>query len=216
MPRCGTTKVRVFQKACCAGTVHRRRWCTAPQATKNAKQRAAGVGNHEKRAAGAGNHVARPFQWGAVVAVYHLLRWTVPVQHAFWNTLALLCTASRYPRRHILRLSIVFRLGTELSRSLCNSHVLCIYCLALHLPVFTPTAAPAAPPYFFPFGGACGVAPHPHRLAPPGGTGQWRGRGAGMAREWRGLQAILAWGGAGVARTWRGRGAGISCSPWPL
>eukprot|EP00661_Eupelagonemidae_sp_cell13_P022234 gene22234-biopygen2720 len=33
-------------------------------------------------------------------------------------------------------------------------------------------------------------------------TGQWRGRGAGMARAWRG-------GGAGVARAWRGRGAGI-------
>eukprot|EP00661_Eupelagonemidae_sp_cell13_P010509 gene10509-biopygen10832 len=35
-----------------------------------------------------------------------------------------------------------------------------------------------------------------------------------MARAWRGLQAILAWGGAGVARAWRGRGAGISCPPF--
>eukprot|EP00661_Eupelagonemidae_sp_cell13_P018371 gene18371-biopygen12955 len=45
-----------------------------------------------------------------------------------------------------------------------------------------------------------------------GGTGQWRGRGAGMARAWRGRGAgyrqFLAWGGAGVARAWRGRGAG--------
>eukprot|EP00661_Eupelagonemidae_sp_cell13_P020213 gene20213-biopygen5562 len=35
-----------------------------------------------------------------------------------------------------------------------------------------------------------------------------------VARAWRGLLALLAWGGAGVARAWRGRGAGIPCSPW--
>eukprot|EP00661_Eupelagonemidae_sp_cell13_P023878 gene23878-biopygen17869 len=44
----------------------------------------------------------------------------------------------------------------------------------------------------------------------PGGTGHWRGRGAGMARAWRGLICIF-W--LGVARAWRGRGADMSCSP---
>eukprot|EP00661_Eupelagonemidae_sp_cell13_P022080 gene22080-biopygen20706 len=43
---------------------------------------------------------------------------------------------------------------------------------------------------------------------PPGGTGHWRGRGAGMARAWRGLWANsgLGWRGrsAGMARAWRG------------
>eukprot|EP00661_Eupelagonemidae_sp_cell13_P011313 gene11313-biopygen10899 len=45
----------------------------------------------------------------------------------------------------------------------------------------------------------------------PGVTGHWRGRAAGMARAWRGLQGIFGLGGAGVARAWRGRGAGMSC-----
>eukprot|EP00661_Eupelagonemidae_sp_cell13_P019136 gene19136-biopygen17476 len=40
----------------------------------------------------------------------------------------------------------------------------------------------------------------------PGGTGQWRGHGAGVARA---IGYLLAWGGAGVARAWRGRGAGF-------
>eukprot|EP00661_Eupelagonemidae_sp_cell13_P010262 gene10262-biopygen7748 len=35
----------------------------------------------------------------------------------------------------------------------------------------------------------------------PGGTGHWRGRGAGMARAWHGPEVIFALG-------WRGRGAG--------
>eukprot|EP00661_Eupelagonemidae_sp_cell13_P008051 gene8051-biopygen21115 len=43
---------------------------------------------------------------------------------------------------------------------------------------------------------------------PPGGTGQWRGRGAGMARA-----TGIFW--LGVARAWRRHGAGISCSPRP-
>eukprot|EP00661_Eupelagonemidae_sp_cell13_P010682 gene10682-biopygen19827 len=46
------------------------------------------------------------------------------------------------------------------------------------------------------------------RARAPGGTGQWRGRGAGMARAWRGLQAMFGLGwrgrGAGMARAWRG------------
>eukprot|EP00661_Eupelagonemidae_sp_cell13_P010556 gene10556-biopygen254 len=52
---------------------------------------------------------------------------------------------------------------------------------------------------------------------PTGVIGHWRGRGrahgAGMARAWRGLRAIVGLGGAGVARAWRGRGAGLSCDP---
>eukprot|EP00661_Eupelagonemidae_sp_cell13_P022642 gene22642-biopygen13294 len=43
--------------------------------------------------------------------------------------------------------------------------------------------------------------------ARPGGTGRWRGHGAGVARA---IGYDLAW----VARAWRGHGAGISCSPW--
>eukprot|EP00661_Eupelagonemidae_sp_cell13_P011550 gene11550-biopygen19894 len=42
-----------------------------------------------------------------------------------------------------------------------------------------------------------------------GGTGRWRGRGAGYRLR-------LGMSGAGVARAWRGRGAGISCSPRTL
>eukprot|EP00661_Eupelagonemidae_sp_cell13_P017784 gene17784-biopygen2356 len=60
-------KVSVFQKACCAGTVHRREWYTAtnaPQATETCKtarrrrrktaNQPADAKNHDKRAAGAG------------------------------------------------------------------------------------------------------------------------------------------------------------------
>eukprot|EP00661_Eupelagonemidae_sp_cell13_P024318 gene24318-biopygen13439 len=39
-----------------------------------------------------------------------------------------------------------------------------------------------------------------HVPGTPGVTGQWRGRGAGIARAWRGLLAIFGLGGAGVAR----------------
>eukprot|EP00661_Eupelagonemidae_sp_cell13_P025472 gene25472-biopygen9033 len=49
-------------------------------------------------------------------------------------------------------------------------------------------------------------APRPRHLpVPPGGTGHWRGRGAFMARAWRGHNRhFLAWGGAGMAWAWRG------------
>eukprot|EP00661_Eupelagonemidae_sp_cell13_P016722 gene16722-biopygen14346 len=61
------------------------------------------------------------------------------------------------------------------------------------------------------FGGGAGRA----RGGSDGGgvTGHWRGRGAGVARAWRGLIGIFGLGGAGVARAWRGRGAGMSCDP---
>eukprot|EP00661_Eupelagonemidae_sp_cell13_P023995 gene23995-biopygen22352 len=56
-------------------------------------------------------------------------------------------------------------------------------------------------------------APTPPLSTPEFPRGHWRGRGAGMARAWRGLLAIF---GAGVARAWRWRGTGMSCSPWSL
>eukprot|EP00661_Eupelagonemidae_sp_cell13_P010970 gene10970-biopygen1802 len=46
----------------------------------------------------------------------------------------------------------------------------------------------------------------PRTAGGPGGTGQWRGHGAGVARA-----VSHFW--LGVARAWRGRGAGMSCSP---
>eukprot|EP00661_Eupelagonemidae_sp_cell13_P012967 gene12967-biopygen21528 len=54
------------------------------------------------------------------------------------------------------------------------------------------------------FGESCNNEKH---RSPPGVTGQWRGRGAGMAQAWRRLWAFfLAW----VARAWRGHGAGVA------
>eukprot|EP00661_Eupelagonemidae_sp_cell13_P022779 gene22779-biopygen14817 len=53
-----------------------------------------------------------------------------------------------------------------------------------------------------------GVRSAARRPDPPtaGGTGHWRGRGAGCRQ-------CSAWGVAGVARAWRGHGAGMPCSP---
>eukprot|EP00661_Eupelagonemidae_sp_cell13_P007317 gene7317-biopygen4544 len=46
----------------------------------------------------------------------------------------------------------------------------------------------------------------PLRSSRAGGTGHWRGHGAGVART-----VSHFW--LGVARAWRRRGAGLSCSP---
>eukprot|EP00661_Eupelagonemidae_sp_cell13_P007220 gene7220-biopygen22513 len=73
-------------------------------------------------------------------------------------------------------------------------------------------------------------ARHPARGAPPLATtifplrkprktgeappGQWsQDTGAGMARAWRGLEALFGLGCADVVRAWRGRGAHLACEP---
>eukprot|EP00661_Eupelagonemidae_sp_cell13_P022256 gene22256-biopygen11727 len=73
--------------------------------------------------------------------------------------------------------------------------------------IWGPSSRPGGPSPSFPNRGG-------QLFSDPGVTGQWRGRGAGMARAWRGLWAVFGLGGAGVARAWRGRGAGMSCDPW--